>query len=216
MVRKMIYTDYHAEVSDGECAPGQRITGEQAIIGNPVDSMTMERECKIIHIFGPPNSGKTTLRKALAEMYPGYPNYCIDDFRIIFGDGTMAGEVRSQIGFLDSMISGGFFECSGAGKFTAQIIKNLRFRPQYIVVMDTPAEICISRIREGKYDGIPFPFTCSGEEFIKDVSIYLASELFTSLCEGIPLIRLDTSYSVMEQAEEVGRFAGLDSIGGVE
>ena len=93
-------------------------------------------------------------------------------------------------------------------------LADFRYRPQYIVVMDTPSDVCISRIREGKYDGIPFPFSDSDEGLIRTVSRYLSSELFKSICEGIPTLYLDTSQSIAEQAKEVEIFAGLDETGG--
>lgn len=211
----MTPSDGFTGVSETENTIGQGAVEDLTpTINNPTDTKISTAERKIIHIFGPPNSGKTTLRRTLAEMHPDYPNFCIDDFRRRCGDGTLRGEAHSQIAFWDSMTSGGFFECSGAGKFVAMYLADFRYRPQYIVVMDTLADVCISRIREGKYDGIPFPFSDSDEELIRTVSRYLSSELFKSNCEGIPTIYLDTSQSIAEQAKDVERFAGLNETGG--
>ena len=204
----MTPSDGTAGVSDAQCTLEQTILGNQ-IVEDSVDTRHINGKRKIVHIFGPPNSGKTTLRKTLAEMHPDYPNFCIDDFRRRYGDGTINGEIRSQISFWGSMMSGGFFECSGAGRFTSQYITYFRYRRQFIIVMGTPSDVCISRIRKGKYDGIPFPFSGSDEEFIRNVAEYLSSKLFASICKGIPTLRLDTTQSITEQAEVVERFAGL-------
>ena len=166
---------------------------------------------RIIHIFGCPNSGKTTLRRNLSKRHPDYPNYCIDDFRRRYGDGTFEGEIDAQIRFGHAMMDGGFFECSGSGRFTEYNLSANRYRPQYIVVMDASAEVCISRITEGKYNGIPFPFTDSNEDFIRSVSIFLSSERFARIRRGIPTLWLETDIPLNEQTEKVEKFTGLDS-----
>ena len=164
---------------------------------------------KIVHIFGCPNSGKTTLRKALADKHPDYPDYCIDDFRRRYGDGSFEGEIDAQIRFGEAMMHGGFFECSGAGRFARYHLSVCRYRPQYIVVLDAPVDICISRIVEGKYLGIPFPFTDDDEHLIRTVSDYLSSERFARIREGIPTLWLDAGNPLDVQIEEVERFTGL-------
>ena len=50
----------------------------------------------IIHIFGCPNSGKTTLRNKLKELHPELESWCIDDFRREYGDGTLPKELVAQ------------------------------------------------------------------------------------------------------------------------
>ena len=164
---------------------------------------------KLVHIFGPPNSGKTTLRKTLGKRHPEYQNYCIDDFRREYGDWTFRGETDAQNKFWDAMWRGGFVECSGSGRFTERYLYCFRKRTQYIVVMDTPVDVCISRVRDDKYDGIPFPFHGTPEGYIRDVSEFLNSWHFNSMTQGIPVLRLNTNQSPTEQAKEVERFAGL-------
>lgn len=171
---------------------------------------------KIIHIFGCPNSGKTTLRKALAERHPDYQSYCIDDFRRRYGDGSFEGESYAQIRFGDEMMKGGFFECSGTGMSTVCNLSAYRNRPQYIVVLDAPADDCISRMVSGKYVGIPFPFPDTDEDYIWMVSIYLSSEMFARVRRGIPTLWLDSDIPLDVQIEEVERFAGLEVEGMAE
>lgn len=119
-----------------------------------------------VSIFGCPNAGKTALRKALAERHPGMASYCIDDFRRRYGDGTTAGEFLAQRHFLETMDKeSGFYESSGAG-LVAQDALDLFVDNHRVVVVDTPEDVCVSCIREGKYDGIPFPFSGSDEEYV--------------------------------------------------
>lgn len=188
---------------DGKAAPSSKY--KQMYERDPADGRR-----KIIHIFGCPNSGKTTLRKALKERHPDYPSYCIDDFRRRYGDGTFRGEYNAQVRFGDAMWEGGFFECSGAGGFTRENLSAYRYRPQYIVVLDATAEECISRMAPGKYAGIPFPFPDTDEHFIRKVSDYLSSEIFAYACRGIPTLWLDSDIPLDAQIQEVERFTGLD------
>ena len=163
---------------------------------------------KLIHIFGAPNAGKTTLRDELARRHPEMQSYCIDDFRKIYSDGTLEGEMSAQAEFKKAMKKGGFFECSGAGAYTVSVLLDFLNEEQYIIVLDTPVDVCISRIREGKYDGIPFPFHGSNEDFIRNVTLHLSSGYFMSLDKNIPMLRLK-GLSLEEQVCEVERFTDL-------
>ena len=77
--------------------------------------------------------------------------------------------MRAQYRFLDSKLHGnGFYESSGTGRMTEHTMDCLRGEEVYIIVLEVPDEICISRIDPHKYDGIPFPFFDGGkEEFIR-------------------------------------------------
>ena len=165
---------------------------------------------KIIHIFGAPNAGKTTLRDELSRRHQDMQSYCIDEFRMRYSDGTLEGEMRAQEEFEMAMKKGGFFECSGAGAYSASVLLDFLKEEQYVIVLDTPEDICISRIREGKYDGVPFPFHSSDEDFIRNTILHLSSEYFRTFEKNIPMLRLN-GMSLDEQVREVERFADLRS-----
>ena len=164
----------------------------------------------IVHIFGPCNSGKTTLRKNLHARYPDFDSYCIDDFRRAVGDGTLEKEIEAQDRFVDAVADSdnGFFECSGAGR-CAMYALMCRREETRVVVFDTPAEACIERIDGHKYDGIPFPFENDDADIIRGVRSFLDSESFRHLTEGIPVLHLGGDESLEEQLAAVERFCGI-------
>jgi len=166
----------------------------------------------IVSIFGSPNAGKTTLRRALAERHPGMASYCIDDFRREYGDGSSAGEFLAQRRFLETMgAKDGFYESSGAG-LCAQDATEFFTDDHYVIVVDTPADVCVSRIRAGKYDGIPFPVRTSEEDMIRHVHDFLDSRMFRRWCVDLPVLRLDGMLPIGEQVKRVEEFSGLSSL----
>lgn len=42
----------------------------------------------------------------------------------------------------------------------------------YVIVVDTPEDVCVSHIRADKYDGIPFQFSGTEEEYIRRTTNY--------------------------------------------
>ena len=171
---------------------------------------------KIIHIFGRPNSGKTTLRNALASRHPYFNNFSIDDFRRRYGDGTLEGEIRAQYRFLSAKLHGnGFYESSGTGNITEHTMGCLRGEEVYIIVLEVPDEVCISRIDPHKYDGIPFPFfENSKEDFIIQVGRFLHSWEFERMCRGYKVLRLDGMIPLDQQVAQVERFTGIQDPAG--
>ncbi|MBR2254990.1 MAG: hypothetical protein IJ856_04130 [Candidatus Methanomethylophilaceae archaeon] len=162
----------------------------------------------IVSIFGCPNAGKTTLRKALAERHPEMNSYCIDDFRRKYGDGTTGGEFLAQTKFLETMKEEGFYESSGAGLCARDALEYF-VDGHYVIVVDTPEDVCISRIREGKYDGIPFPFDIPDDAFIHQTIDFLKSMEFRRWCVDIPVLSLDGMLPLEEQVIAVEGFVGL-------
>ena len=153
----------------------------------------------IVHIFGPCNSGKTALRNALKERHPDYNSWCIDDFRKAYGDGTMSGELDAQEEFIRAVMvtPSAFSECSGTGRCASVSVQRRR-NDQCIVILDTPADVCISRMRPGKYDGIPFPFENSDEDIIRGIRKGLDSGVFDILHKKVPILRLSDDLSMHE------------------
>jgi len=146
----------------------------------------------IIHIFGPCNSGKTMLRTELGRLHPEFESWCIDDFRRSIGDGTLDKEMDAQDAFVDKVVAteNGLSECSGAGRCALNALFR-RTEDVFVVVLDTPADVCRSRITEGKYDGIPFPFDSSDSEVICGIRKDLDSDFFRDvICKGIPVLHL--------------------------
>ncbi len=76
-------------------------------------------------------------------------SYCIDDFRRRYGDGTKAEEFQAQMRFLETMDEEGrFYESSGA-RLVAQDALDLFVENHYVIVVDTPEDVCVSHIRGG-------------------------------------------------------------------
>ena len=163
---------------------------------------------KIIHIFGCPNAGKTVLRNALVERHPEMWSCGIDEFRRDYSDGTPEGEYEAQIRFVEAMKNGGFFECSGAGRFVGSYLRDNRQHEQYIIVLDIPSDVCLSRLDERKYDDIPFPFKVEEGDFTAEIERYLSSDEFERVCAGIPTLRLKET-SLDEQVRKVESFTGI-------
>ena len=57
----------------------------------------------------------------------------------------------------------------------AQDALDLFVENHYVIVVDTPVDVCVSRIREGKYDGILSPFNGADEEIIRRTYDFLRS-----------------------------------------
>ena len=83
---------------------------------------------------------------------------------------------------------------------------------QFIVVLLAPVAICWKRIRDGKYDGIPFPFEVSDEDMIDHIDRFLGSVGFRLMASGTPLMYINTlSKTLDEQVALVEKFTGLSS-----
>ena len=86
----------------------------------------------------------------------------------------------------------------------------LRGEEVYIIVLEVPDEICISRIDPHKYDGIPFPFFDGGkEEFIRHVGRFLDSWAFAGMCRGFKVLCLNGMIPLDEQIAKVEEFTGI-------
>ena len=172
-------------------------------------------EGKAVLIFGRPNSGKTSLRNAIAGRHPGIASLCIDDFRRIHGDGTLEGEMRAQETFTDARVrGGGLFESSGAGIWTWICLDRLRGKGARVIILDVPDEVCISRIDLHKYGGVPFPFDTDAEDFIRNVGRCLSPDHVEVMCQGSEVLRIDGLSPFEEQVALAERFLGLDVTNG--
>ncbi len=171
---------------------------------------------KVIHIFGKPNSGKTVLRNALAERHPDFNSYSINDFRKWYGDGTYDGEIDAQFNFYAIELgSKGFYERSGRGRFCQYMMNSLYDQNVYIIVLDVPDDICISRIDPHKYDDIPHSaHWAKPEEYIELVSRFLCSKQFKGMCRGYKVLRLDGMIPLDQQVAQVERFTGIQDPAG--
>ncbi|MBE6513680.1 MAG: hypothetical protein E7Z69_00905 [Thermoplasmata archaeon] len=125
------------------------------------------------------------------------------------GDGTTKGESAAEMKFLETMDKeGGFYESSGMGSCAKDAL-DFFVEDHYVIVVDTPEDVCVSCICEGKYDGIPFPFSETGEEYIRRTHEFLRSRTFRRWCVDIPVLWVDGMLPLEEQARAVEEFAGL-------
>ncbi len=81
----------------------------------------------------------------------------------------------------------------------AQDALGLFVENHYVIVVDTPVDVCVSCIREGKYDGIPFPFSGSDDDYIHRTYDFLRSRTFRRWCVDIPVLWMDGMLPLEEQ-----------------
>ncbi|MCQ2084528.1 MAG: ATP-binding protein [archaeon] len=124
----------------------------------------------IILVLGNTNSGKTYYTTLLSKALPKYVVIRIDDYRRKYGDGTTEGEKQAWERLFQDVENNEdcIVEFTGRGFHSLGLRDIIREREHIVVVIDTPCEECISNIREGKFDGIPFPYEIGEEEMIRN------------------------------------------------
>jgi hypothetical protein len=120
-----------------------------------------------ILLIGTLGSGKTTLAEYLAKD-TGFPFGSIDECRIRYGDGTVAGEDCAWDHFLEdcSRPGPGILEFSGMGPHAEEVLKNLvtSAMPVSVIWLVLPLETCISRAMQ-RQKNIPYPFPWGPVEY---------------------------------------------------
>ncbi|NMC04334.1 MAG: ATP-binding protein [Candidatus Lokiarchaeota archaeon] len=112
-----------------------------------------------ILVIGNIGAGKSTLIAWLKDKI-GYPVVGIDDLRMHFGDGTIAGEYLAQYHFLKACASRDalIIEFSGAGAHKHAIMLALKESTMqvHVILVDTPLSTCLQRRTDSAFT-IPYP-----------------------------------------------------------
>jgi predicted kinase len=120
-----------------------------------------------ILLIGTLGSGKTTLAEYLTRD-TGFPYASIDECRIRYADGTMAGEDTAWDRFLElcSMPGSGVLEFSGMGPHAREVRDTLvqSATPILVIWLALPADVCITRARQRKKT-VPFPYPLAPVEY---------------------------------------------------
>lgn len=113
-----------------------------------------------ILIFGNLASGKSYLCNKILEAIPDLEFLAIDNFRKMFGDGTMDKEIVAKHEFLNNIKLGKFqlIEATGLGDKEEAILDILKEREELklIIIIKTPLETCLERMEIRVWD-VPYP-----------------------------------------------------------
>jgi adenylate kinase family enzyme len=113
-----------------------------------------------IFVFGNLGSGKSHLTRYLAERFLEFSLLSIDGFRRQFGDGTIENELLAKHRFIEAIDLGTnqIIEATGCGDTGEQMANQLSSASEnvMIVILDTPLEVCLSRLRNRIWD-VPYP-----------------------------------------------------------
>lgn len=120
-----------------------------------------------ILLIGTLGSGKTALAECLSKD-TGFPYGSIDEYRIRYGDGTVAGEDCAWDHFLEDCSRPGpeILEFSGMGPHAEEVLNNLvdSAMPVSVIWLVLPLETCISRAMQ-RHKDIPYPFPFGPVEY---------------------------------------------------
>lgn len=113
-----------------------------------------------ILIIGSLGSGKTTIAKRLSKKL-GYDRISIDDCRERYGDGSVTGEYRAWICFIEACNNDSpmILEFTGGGPHVFAVKQALLQSklPIYIVWLDPPHDVCIKRA-SARQQSVPTPY----------------------------------------------------------
>lgn len=112
-----------------------------------------------ILLFGNINSGKTTAAEILQQILPQYHYISIDQFRKLYGNGSVESEKIAQLEFVKkaSQSEHALIESSGLGPLGNLLHQHLPPKTSVILYFDTSLEECLTRIQSKDFSASPYP-----------------------------------------------------------
>lgn len=129
-----------------------------------------------ILVCGNINSGKSYLIDKLVKLLPGYKVAKIDEYRKMFGVGTIETEIVARQKFVDYVVSTQcvIAELSGMGDLGLSLYSQLEGHSFILILVDTSVGICLQRLQNKAFNDIPYPPV---EEKMSDTIVRIDKEI---------------------------------------
>lgn len=129
-----------------------------------------------ILVLGNINSGKSHCIEKITKIFPKYQVIKIDDYRIRYGDGTIAKENYTVQQFITDalLIENCIIECTGLGLIGKRLKEALSQKFFIVLKIEEDLDICLERLKNKSFDDIPYP---NYEESIRDSIIRIDNEI---------------------------------------
>lgn len=160
-----------------------------------------------IYIFGNLNSGKTTLSQKISQSLPSYSYLSLDEFRILYSDGSDKGEQQACERFVAtvSQTTDAIIEFSGYGHVAESVKLQLKTKRGILIHCFQDIEKSISAINADKYTKIPYPESCKKAQSIEETIRFLADKVTLKMLESDWQYQIWQSYS-FEYGQDFARF----------
>ena len=160
-----------------------------------------------IYLFGNLNSGKSTLSKKVSQSLPSYSYLSLDEFRILYSDGSDKGEQQACERFVAavSQTSDAIIEFSGYGRVAELLKLQLKTKRGILIHCFRDIEKSISAINTDKYAKIPYPESYKKEQSIEETIRFLADKVTLKTLEYDWQCQIWQSYS-FEYRQDFSKF----------
>ncbi|PSW66561.1 hypothetical protein C0Z01_20305 [Photobacterium kishitanii] len=160
-----------------------------------------------IYLFGNLNSGKSTLSQKLSQFLPSYSYLLLDEFRILYSDGSAQGEQQACERFVAavSQTSDAIIEFSGYGRVAELLKLQLKTKRGILIHCVRDIEKSISAINADKYAKIPYPVSYKKAQSIAETIQFLADKVTLKTLEYDWQCQIWQSYS-FEYGQDFSKF----------
>ena len=150
------------------------------------------------------NAGKSFLVKKLKKKFEDYPVLSIDDYRMVYGDGSIQKEVELRKIFANDILSkkNAIIEFSGGETISSLFIDKIRDNSVIVFELHEKADLCIERIKFKDFSKIPYP---KFEEKITETIKRLDNEFKENMINNnfknkiIKKYKFNTYYDLLEE-----------------
>lgn len=160
-----------------------------------------------IYLFGNLNSGKSTLSQKISQSLPSYSYLSLDEFRILYSDGSDKGEQQASERFVAavSQTSDVIIEFSGYGRVADLLKLQLKTKRGILIHCFRDIEKSISAINSDKYTKIPYPESYKKSQSIEETIRFLADKVMLKTLENDWQYQTWQSYS-FEYGQDFAKF----------
>ena len=113
-----------------------------------------------ILVFGNLGSGKSTVSLFLNKKLSGFSQLSIDNYRRLYGDGTMDAERLAKRLFIEAVRfnANQIVEATGCGETAVMLSQKLLESEErkVIILITTPLDVCLKRL-EARVWNVPYP-----------------------------------------------------------